>query len=862
MGQPLRVLIVEDSEDDTLLVVRELKRGGYAPVFERVESEEDMLSALDKEERDLIIADYAMPCFSGPAALDLYKAKDLDIPFILVSGTVGDDIGVQAMIDGAHDYICKSNLSRLVPAINRELREAEIRRARKAADRALRRARDELEKRVQERTAELALANAALKAEIEERKRAEKALRSSKRELMIRNRISDVFLSTSDESLYGKVLDIILEAVKSESGIFGYIGEDGALVCPSLNGRVWENCNLSEKQIVFPREKWRDTTWRKALREKRSYITNGPVPVPEGHVPILRALTIPIVYRGESIGVITVANKATDYNDGDQKLLETTARKIAPVLHARRQRDIQEARRRQAQEALKESEEKYRSVVEESLVGVYIVQNGILVFVNRKFCEIYGYAYEEIVNKLTLYDLVHPDDRHILEEGIRRRMEGEKTDSLEYEFRGVHKSGKVIILKGLGRASFLQDSPAIMGTLIDVTREKTLEQQLLHAQKMEAIGTLAGGIAHDFNNILAAIIGFTEMTRGRVREDTDVRRYVEHVLRAGTRGKDLVRQILTFSRHSEKELKPVRLSSVIQEPLKLLRASLPSTIHIKQEIMTDSLVLADVTQIHQVLMNLSTNAAHSMREKGGTLGIRLSDFSFSAPLDAPHQDMAPGSYVKLSVADTGCGMNREVLKRIFDPFFTTKETGEGTGLGLSVVHGIVKGHKGVVTVESETGKGSTFTVYFPRVEQDGEVLAEADRLIPRGHERILFVDDEDMLIEMGKHVLEDLGYEVVPKTDGLEALSAFQEESSKFDLVITDQTMPYMTGTDLARELISVRPDIPIVLCTGFSELVNAESSKAFGIKAFLMKPFSVQEIARTIRRVLDGKSESAQVNR
>jgi len=860
MRQPLKVLIVEDSEDDTLLVVRELKRGGYNPAFERVDSEEDMVSALNKEERDLIIADYTMPGFSGTAALDLYKERDLDIPFILVSGTIGDDIGIRAMVAGAHDYICKSNLSRLVPAINRELREAEIRKARRSADHALRRARDELERRVQERTAELALANAALKVEIEGRKRVEKALRVSKRELTIRNRISDIFLSVSDESLYGKVLDILLEAAKSESGIFGYINEDGALVCPSLNGRIWANCSLAEKQVVFPREKWRDTVWGKALREKRSFISDGPVRVPEGHVPILRALTIPIVYRGESIGVITVANKTTGYNDSDRKLLEATARKIAPVLHARRQRDVQEAKRRQAQEALRESEEKYRSVVEESLVGVYIVQKGILVFVNRKFCEIFGYAYEEIADRLTLYDLVHPDDRHILEEGVRRRMEGE-TDSLEYEFRGVHKSGKTIMLKGLGRASFLQDSPAIMGTLIDVTREKTLEQQLLHAQKMEAIGTLAGGIAHDFNNILAAIIGFTEMTKGRVREDADVRRYVEHVLTAGTRGGDLVRQILTFSRHSEKELKPVRLSSAIQEPLKLLRASLPSTIRIKQEIMTDSLILADVTQIHQVLMNLSTNAAHSMREKGGILRIHLSDFSFSAALDAPHQDMAPGSYVKLSVSDTGCGMSREVLKRMFDPFFTTKGTGEGTGLGLSVVHGVVKSHKGAVTVESEAGKGSVFTVYFPRAEQDGRILAEVDCSIPGGHERILFVDDEDMLIEMGKHVLEGLGYEVVLKSDGVEALSAFREESAQFDLVITDQTMPYMTGTDLARELISVRPDIPIVLCTGFSELVNAESSKAFGIRAFLMKPFSVQEIARTIRSVLDGERESAQMN-
>jgi PAS domain S-box-containing protein len=854
MEKPLRVLIVEDSEDDTLLVVRELKRGGYKPVFERVDSPDAMISALEREERDIIIADYTMPRFSGTEALDLYNKKKLDIPFILVSGTIGDDVGVEAMIAGAHDYICKNNLSRLVPAISRELKEAEIRIARKSADQALRKAHDELERRVKERTAELASANETLKDEIKERKLVEKALRTSKRELTYRNRISEIFLSVSDESIYEKVLDVILETVKSQSGIFGYIDRNGAMVCPSLNGNAWERCEISGKATIFPRDTWRDSIWGKAIREKQSYCVNESFRVPDGHIPITRALAVPIIYRGESIGIIVVANKSTNYNKDDQKILEATARKIAPVLNARLQRDIQESKRMQAQEALQESEEKYRSVVEESLVGICVIQDNILVYVNSKFCEIYGYTYEEVVNKRTLYSLIHPDDRHILNEDIQRREEG-KTDFLEYELRGVHKSGKIIMLKGFNRASLYQGRPAIMGTLIDITREKTLEKQLHHAQKIEAIGTLAGGIAHDFNNILAAIIGFTEMLKGRIREDTDAQRYVEHVLKAGIRGRDLVRQILTFSRQGEQELKPLQLSLTVQEPLKLLRASIPSTVDIKQEIRSNSTVLADPTQIHQVIMNLSTNAAHAMHEKGGTLSIELSDFTFTSPLETPCQDMSPGSYIKLSIIDTGCGMDPEVMGRIFDPFFTTKTGGEGTGLGLSVVHGIVKSHNGFITVESEKGKGSVFNIFFPKTEQNCQSLDKDDPAIPGGHERILIVDDEDILIEMEKRALEKLGYEVTPKTDGREALLAFKKESGKFDLVITDQTMPHMTGIDLANELISVRPDIPIILCTGFSEKVNADSAKAMGIKAFIMKPFTIKEMATTIRNALNTKT-------
>jgi len=389
----------------------------------------------------------------------------------------------------------------------------------------------------------------------------------------------------------------------------------------------------------------------------------------------------------------------------------------------------------------------------------------------------------------------------------------------------------------------------------DATHEAELETQLRQVQKMEAIGTLAGGIAHDFNNILAAIMGYTEMALYDVPEGTALRRKLEQVIKAGYRGKDLVKQIITFSRRSEQERRPMRVSPIVKEALKLLRASLPSTIDIRHTIATHSgMVLADPTQIHQVLMNLCSNAAYAMREKGGVLEVSLADVDVDSDVASPYPDLDPGAYLKLTVSDTGHGIDRAIIERIFDPFFTTKKPGEGTGMGLAVVHGIVKNSGGTIVVDSEPGQGSTFNVLFPRV--DGDFLPEVDAAapMPRGKERILFVDDEEDLVGMVQQMLERFGYSVVAKANSLEALEVFKAQPDHFALVITDQTMPYMTGADLAQELMRIRPDIPIILCTGFSEVITADEAKALGVREFVMKPFTAREITETMRRILDSK--------
>jgi len=405
----------------------------------------------------------------------------------------------------------------------------------------------------------------------------------------------------------------------------------------------------------------------------------------------------------------------------------------------------------------------------------------------------------------------------------------------------------------------LESAASLAGIIMErekseMEREK-LHAQLQQAQKMEAIGTLAGGIAHDFNNILGAILGYSEMAQDQAPEGSTLSADLDNILLAGNRAKELVTQILAFSRKVKSKQKPLLPQPIIEEAIKLLRSSIPATISITHDFEDGyGMIKADPTQLHQVIMNLCTNAYQAMEERGGTLSIGLERTVLTEDDLQDESSLIPGPYAQLTVTDTGPGIDPVVQRQVFDPYFTTKEVGKGTGMGLAVVHGIVKNHGGMIRLDSKLGVGTSFNLFFPELSEVEKETKETILPIPTGNERILLIDDEASLADMGKQLLERLGYSVTATTNSIDALEMFKAQPDQFDLVVTDQTMPGMTGADLARAIFDIRQDMPIILCTGYSNTISEEKALYMGIRGFVMKPMLKKDIAPLIRRVLDGK--------
>jgi len=513
--------------------------------------------------------------------------------------------------------------------------------------------------------------------------------------------------------------------------------------------------------------------------------------------------------------------------------------------------------RKQAERALKEREALLRAIYETLPVGVWITdKQGRITHGNPAGQKIWAGARYLGIDQFGEYKGWWVDTGKRIEPeewaAARAVLNGETSINEEIEIECFDGSHKIILNSAVPIRDERQE---ILGAFIvndDITERKKAEKNLRQIQKREALGTLAGGIAHDFNNILMPITINTELALFDTPEGSPLRQYLQLVLNAAKRGKDLVNQIITFSRQKEQERKPVKISPIMREAIKFFKSSLPKNIKIRESIETKSdTVQADPTQIHQVLMNLASNGAYAMRENGGILDVKLGSFEVDSDMAAKYPDLRPGPYLKLIVSDTGCGMTQEVVERVFNPFFTTKKPGEGTGMGLAVVHGIIKNHNGAITVYSEIGKGTTFNVFLPKVQDEMRHETISLKSIPIGRERILFIDDEKIQLQSVQHMLERLGYHVLAIADSLEALDIFQGTPETFDLIITDQTMPKMTGEKLAESILRIRPDIPVILCTGFSEVVDADKAKAMGIREFVMKPFTIKEMAETIRKVL-----------
>ncbi len=650
MNSIIKILHLEDDPNDAELVRSHLEAEGFICEITRVDTRDQYTYLLKHNEFDLILADFSLPAFDGLSALTLAKKICPNIPFILLSGMLGEELAIDSMKAGATDYVLKQRLSRLLPSIKRALREAEDR---------------------------------------EQRLIAEEALRESEKK----------YITLVDNIDIGVAL----------------INPDMELV--ALNPQI---------------KKWFPSIDKADRTKKPTCFYTLNIPPKDEECP-----DCPVVKT---------------YSDGQRhELIRET--QIANAV-------------------------KYFRVISTPIKD----------------------SAGNVINVIKMM------------EDVTEKLKSERD-------------------------------------------RKRLEEQLQQAQKMEAIGTLAGGIAHDLNNILSPIMAYTEMTLMDLPAESPLYLNLKKVYKASERARDLIKQILSFSRQKQREKKPIIVSIIINEVLKLLRPSIPSNIEINQNIEAKSdMILADPTQIHQIILNLCTNASYAMKEKGGKLTISLKSEYLDSRAVKNFSNLTSGYYVKLTVSDTGTGMNDDIKKRIFEPYFTTKNPGEGTGMGLAVIHGIITNLNGDITVESRPGNGSTFNVYFPKISADLSSKAEQLEELMKGNEHILFVDDEKIIVEVVQTFLENLGYKVTAEINSTHCLETFTGNPDNFELVITDMAMPDLTGKDLAVKILAIRPDIPIILCTGYSDIIDESKAREIGIKAFIMKPFIMHEMANTIYNILHNK--------
>jgi PAS domain S-box-containing protein len=921
-GKALSLLILEDNPDDAELAVKQLEQEGINLKWSRVDTEEGFRKAL-AEKPDLILAAYRQPSFDARAALQIRQQIAPEIPLIIISGTTGEEVAVECMKSGATDYVFKDRLFRLASVVKLAIEEAEAYREGKRAEEALRESEGKLSAMLQslgdhmsmmDKDFNILWANDVAKGmfgdDIIGKKCYEvyhgrnkpcepfpcltlKAFEDGQvheHETWVQTRAGKALSYAcaasvalrDDEGRPSAVIEIsrdITERKRMEESLRESEAQKQALLdgSPDMIMQIDTNMTLlwANKTALDMNPDAVGQTCHKAYVNRDEPCQGCPCKKCMDTGQIERG----IVYQPAAKGI----QDESYWEDIGVPVKDNHGRIVGAIEIARNITD-----RKKAEEVLRETRDYLENLINHASAPIIVwdLEFRITRF-NNAFERLTGYAGDEVIGQEFSMLFSKGSRRESLNK-ITHTLKGEYWKSVEIPI--LCKDGDVRHVLCNSANVYADDGTTLLSTIvqgIDITQQKHLEAQIRQTQKMEALGTLAGGIAHDFNNMLYAVIGYAELALGDAPKGTLLQSHLQEVVKAANRAKDLVKQILTFSRQTEDELRPVQVKLIVKEALKLLRASLPTTIEIRQNIQSDSVVLADPAQIQQVLMNLCTNAAHVMREEGGILevslssaecGVRSADLekddkhsAFPGP-DLTHGrngvfqsrcaragrnrqsaiGLAPGPHLRLTVSDTGHGMTPDVMERIFEPFFTTKEVGEGTGMGLSVVHGTVKSLGGTITVDSQPGNGSTFRIYLPLAERELEPEVETEKAVPTGEERILFIDDEQVLANMGKQMLERLGYEVASRTSSIEALELFRAQPDRFDLVITDMTMPNMTGEKLAAEIMNIRPDIPIILCTGFSEHISEEKAKEMGIRTFVMKPLARRDLAGTIRKVLD----------
>jgi PAS domain S-box-containing protein len=814
------VILVVDDDANNLAVVRDcLLECDYTILV--AEDGESAIARADYAKPDLILLDVMMPGIDGFETCRRLKAlpgtREIAVIFMTALAETGHK--VKGLEVGGVDYITKpfqreELLARI--AVHLQIREL---------TRMLLIANETLENRVAQRTEDLAIANCELEQEIAERQVAQEQLQEQA--VILEEKIEELQRTQNallkSEQKFRAIFDQTFE-------LMGLLTPEGILI--EANRTALDFCGIEEAQVIG-KPYWEGPwwSWSPELQEK---VRRAVADAAAGE--LVRFETRYRNARGE-----------TYYIDFSLKPLMDDQGRVTMLIPEGR--DISERKAAETEHL------RLATAVEQIAEAILITDTDFQVqYVNPAFERMNGYSKAEIIGRST--NVIRSDD---FDQGVYQGILETLIGGQVWAGRLTNKRKDGSCYQAEVMASPIQNAE---GTVInyvsihrDITHEMKLEQELRQAQKMEAIGTLAAGIAHDFNNILTAIIGNTEMALAKIAPGDPVRRNIERVVESGSRAAELVKQILTFSRQAEQERKPVQLASITTEVLKLLRSSLPTTIEIRQNIdlaPEQSVVFADATQLHQVLMNLCTNAAHAMRARGGRLIVDLEETVADASLVARYPNLQPGRHLKLTVSDTGHGIDAAVMDRIFDPYFTTKKAGEGTGMGLAVTMGIVQSYGGAITVYSEPGHGTTFQVLLPKADMEMLQAAGGTDTIPTGHERVLFVDDEKLLVDMAQEMLDVLGYQVTAVTSSMEVLERFRAHPFAFDLVITDMTMPGLTGRELSKELLAIRPDIPIIMCSGFTEFVNAEVARESGIREFLMKPYATDSLAKTVRKALE----------
>lgn len=890
-----RVLIVEDMPWDRQLVRHALNRGGLDCVTQCVETEPEFRQALEDFRPDLILTDYSLPRFSGLRAFGIIKELGLDTPVILVSGAVTEDTALECLKSGFADYLLKDNLLRLAPAVTATLESWQLRRQTRNAQDATRMS----ERRLN------ALVDAAPDSII---------VMDAQGAVISFNPSALETFGYSLDDVHGKQLKNLImpreigdqhhDFVEHnlETGRTNVIGGRREVLAQRSDGTVFPAelaaVRLETEDAPVFASFLRDLS----AQEKAEQMLRRSNIIVDSSSSMLAMLDRDYNYLAANPAYLEKFGKTEDLVIG-RSVVEVFGQEMFDTVRPYAERcmkgaevnfqcwfDFPAGRRFMdvtyrpycdeqdeiqgfvvnAQDITKlVCAEEERSILTEAIehaVDAVLIadQDGTIRYVNPAFESISGYTSREVLG----------EHRRILDSGreepsffeeIRKRLE-----------RGEAWAGRIINRKkdGTHYEADATISPVhdADGTVVryvfvarDVTLEVELEAELVQGRRMEAVGRLVGGIAHDFNNILAAALGYTQLAQESVDSEGETSEYLVAIEKACRRAADLVSQLLAFSRREKTALEPIKFAVVVEEALSLLRKAVPATIAFEFETDGEHLILADDTQIHQVVMNLGLNAYHAMREQGGTLSVRLDTTELGE--GSQTSDVQAGRYARLTMSDTGCGMDDTTLDHLFEPYFTTKEVGEGSGLGLATVRGIVEQHAGTVRVASVLGQGSTFEVYLPlyigpdySADPDPDrPTTDSDDPIPRGNgEHVLVVDDEPAIVDVLGAMLKALGYVVSFSHNGIEAMDLFRANPDQFDIVITDQTMPGLTGLEMGMEMLRVRPSLPIILCTGYSEQVGSEAALASGIRDYLTKPVSAGDLARRVRLGLDEPGPAA----